>query len=246
MHNNKKRFEMINILSNNFWKFAEPKHIKDKTNESFGFLAVCWIVMAIALFMYVNVPDARIPASIFVFMALAAGIAVSASEISSKVGFDYVILGYKWKKAALVGLLFGTAFVLFGGQGIVESLSINALISDIFFNNFFFVGIAAPIFEELFFRLPMLYVFPFLLGFIGIPKGLSFILGIIGSSFGWALYHVNVLGSNPESLLLIFCIGLIYGIGNIYIFRSIMFSIGAHLSNNILVLLLRSGLSVII
>jgi membrane protease YdiL (CAAX protease family) len=243
-------FKMINmnrLLSKNFWSFAEPKQTKDNSKESFGFLTVCWIIMAIALFLYVNVPDARIPASIFVFMALASGIAVLASEMDSKKsGFDFVVLGHEWKKAAFLGICFGIFFIFLGGQSIVEAFSVNVLIENNFLNNLFFVGIAAPIFEELFFRLPMLYAFPFLLGFIGLPKGLSFILGIIGSSFGWALYHVSVLGSNPESLLLIFFIGLIYGVINVYVLRSVMFSFGAHLSNNVLVVLLRSGLNAII
>jgi membrane protease YdiL (CAAX protease family) len=226
-----------------FWDIFVPRTTKDKKSHSFAFLAICWIIMAAALFMYVNIPDARVPASIFVFMALGAGIAISASEMlpgKNGVGFDYVVLGKNFKFAFIIGLIFGAFVILFGSQSIVSALSTTSLLSTTFVNNLFFTGIAAPVFEELFFRFPMLYVFPFILGFFSfIPKGLTWVLGILGSSAGWAFYHVSVLGGAPESIFVVFIMGLIYAVGNLYLFRSATFSLGAHLSNNILVVLIR-------
>lgn len=234
---------IINILQDNkFWKFAEIKTIKENLPTSIRWLALAYAVMAVALFMYVNLPDTRIASSVFVFMALAAGIIIALGEMSyGRVGYNYNFMGKKgvWKVAGFAGGLVAFGLIYFGGQSIVPVLSVVPL--DSFWTELFLTGIAAPVFEELFFRLPIFFIFPFLLSGIGLSKNFGNVVGIVGSSLAWALFHVNVYGANPSLLGIIFVIGVVYVVGNQYIFRSSAFSFVAHLVNNVLIVLISYG-----
>ena len=230
-------------MAKGFWSFAEIKPFKEDLKLSFGALTIAYAIMAIVLFLYVNIPEAKEASSVFIFMALASGFTIAFSELASagkiKIGFDFQFIGKKKnaRNALIIGLLLGAGLIFLNtASGSVANTLFPQNISSTI--DFVVVGIAAPIFEELFFRQTMLFIFPFLLGlFLGIPKGLGNIVGIIGSSLAWATYHISVLGGNPNNLVFLFIIGILYAVGNLYIFRSILFSTGAHLSNNILVLL---------
>jgi membrane protease YdiL (CAAX protease family) len=227
-----------------FWSFAEVTREEESLLSTFKWLTLSWALMLVAIFFYVNIPNTQVQSTTFIFMALASGFAIAFLEVvANKINFDVTFMGKAgaWIWAGIFGLAFGLFFVFIGGQSIValSVAEVNTLIVAIIV-----IGLFAPVFEEMIFRVAVLSVLPMLLK-DKLPKGFLNINGLILSAGAWALFHVGVLGASIESLWIIFIIGIIYVVANQYIFKSTAFSIAAHITNNIVVVLITFGVFLI-
>lgn len=233
-------------MSNSFWNAFEIKRQKESVRSSIKWLSVFWSILLLAMFLYVNVPGLEKQSSTFIFLAIASGFAIAFIELgSSKIKWDYNFMGKDQNvfRGAFYGLLFGGLIIFLGGQSIVGSLSI-VNISE-FFIALIVVGIFAPVFEEMIFRVSVASLIPFIFDKrFGLSKGFLDLSGIIFASFAWAFFHLSVLGTNPGFFYWLVLLGLSYSFLNQYVFKSTSFSLVAHLVNNLVFVFVTYGVLV--
>jgi hypothetical protein len=217
----------------------------DKWAEGFAGLMTLLIAF-ILMWVIVNVPAYLDTALVFMLMLIVAAVIAGLDSIKENtVIFAYAGLGSlkKFLPAFAIGSVVGL-ILQFSNLAIATPFSVN--ISTGFIAAMLFTVVVASYVEEKFFR----QVLPFsaanqLKNAFGVNGWvIPSIAGAILGSVGFGLFHYFVYGGATGSILSASIFGLVMLAGNLF-FRSGGFGWGAHLVNNLIVVLAAFGFSLI-
>lgn len=193
-----------------------------------AFLALTWVIT--------NVPEQAGNATIFLWLLMGTIIAGVADIINEKnFLIDYLNWGNSELKFVLsffVGIVLSVIIISFTN---IDFSLVAFSITTASLATFFYIVIVAPFVEEQAFRG---FIFPTSAGlFKNIKLPFPNLLGAVFSSLAFGIFHWFAFGGLIIAIFAGFLFGMISIIGNAF-FQSRGFSLGFHIANNFLILLI--------
>lgn len=213
------------------------------TSESSWLLTILIVTASLAVWLWslVNLPSIKDIAIVYLFMSIDAMILGGFAYISNNI-FPFAVLGVpKLKEAVLpvlVGVSYGLIFIFVGGGVTALASSVPlfsvatpflALTPALLFLTY---GIFAPLSEDLLFQSTML---PMMARIFNKP------LAIMMTALGFSAMHWFFFGGSIALLITVFIFYIIAG-ALTTIFRTAVVSMSAHITYNMLIIMLYLGM----